>query len=62
MLETLDLAQMRLVDPDALSRPTLTPVATPRLGHYLPAIYLATAPADATVTSDLAGVTAPAPS
>ena len=36
--------------------------AVPRLGHYLPAIYLAAAPAADTVTTDLGRVTAPAPS
>jgi hypothetical protein len=33
----------------------------PRLGHYLPAAYLAAAPADETVTTDLGRVTAAPP-
>ena len=43
------------------SPPALPPVV-PQLGHYLPAIYLAAAPAADTVTTDLGRVTAPAPS
>ncbi len=66
MLETLDLARLRLVDGEALGSPTVaSPTGTavvPRLGHYLPAIYLAAAPAADTVTTDLGRVTAPAPS
>ena len=54
VLETLDLARLRLVDPEALARPGLAGAA-PRLGHYLPATYVARAPAD-TVTTDLGSV------
>ena len=57
VLETLDLARLRLVDPDALARPALA-AAVPRLGHYLPAAYVARAPAAETVTSDLGRVVA----
>ncbi|HEY6892110.1 MAG TPA: hypothetical protein VI300_30180, partial [Solirubrobacter sp.] len=59
VLETLDLAQLRLVDGEALAAPSNTP-AVPRLGQYLPAIYLASAPAADTVTTDLGSVMAPA--
>ena len=65
VLETLDLARLRLVDAEALAAPIAPPPgapAVPRLGHYLPAIYLAAAPAADTVTTDLGRVTAPAPS
>ena len=64
VLETLDLARLRLVDGEALGSPTVAPPlgapVVPRLGHYLPAIYLAAAPAADTVTTDLGRVTAPA--
>ena len=47
MLETLELARLRLVDAEALARPRADPAsgapAAP-LGQYLPAIYLAAAP------------------
>ena len=65
VLETLDLARVRLVDAEALAAPIAPPPgapAAPRLGQYLPAIYLAAAPAADTVTTDLGRVTAPAPS
>jgi hypothetical protein len=65
VLETLDLARARLVDAEALASPIAPPPgapAVPRLGQYLPAIYLAAAPAPDTVTTDLGRVTAPAPS
>jgi hypothetical protein len=66
VLETLDLARLRLVDGESLGSPTLVPqtgtAVAPRLGHYLPAIYLAAAPAADTVTTDLGRVSAPAPS
>jgi hypothetical protein len=63
VLETLDLARIRLVDLDALSRaqgvgPDLSR-PLPQPGHYLPATYLAAAPDDLTVTTDLGRVTAP---
>ena len=74
VLETLDLARIRLVDLEALGRPRLTgplplppPDASaarrpaPLLGHWLPAILLASAPADETVTTDLGRVAAPVP-
>ena len=65
MLETLDLARLRLVDGEALAAPAAPPppghAVAPRLGHYLPAIYLAAAPAADTVTTDLGRVTAPRP-
>jgi hypothetical protein len=60
VLETLDLAEMRLADPDALARAGFA-AALPGAGHYLPAIYLASSPADETVTTDLGRVAAPAP-
>jgi len=59
MLETLDLARLRLVDAEALAAPA---ASGPRLGHYLPAAYVAAAPAADTVTTDLGRVSAPAPS
>jgi predicted nucleic acid-binding Zn-ribbon protein len=58
VLETLDLARLRLVDSEALGNPPPSATAPPRLGHHLPAIYLAAAPAADTVTSDLGRVTA----
>jgi hypothetical protein len=65
VLETLDLARLRLVDAEALAAPTGPPPpgasAAPRLGHYLPAIYLASVPAADTVTTDLGRVAAPTP-
>jgi hypothetical protein len=60
VLETLDLAEVRLADPDALARAGYA-TALPGAGHYLPAIYLASSPSDETVTTDLARVAAPAP-
>jgi hypothetical protein len=60
VLETLDLAEVRLADPDALARAGYAS-AMPGAGHYLPAIYLASSPSDLTVTTDLGRVTAPAP-
>jgi hypothetical protein len=66
VLETLDLARLRLVDGESLGSPTVVPppgaAVVPRLGHYLPAIYVAAAPAADTVTTDLGRVTAPAQS
>ena len=69
VLETLDLARLRLVDLEALGRidaASLTGAGTdstslviPRPGHFLPATYLAAAPEDGTVTTDLGRVTAP---
>lgn len=53
VLETLDLARLRLVDAEALAAPTLAPATVPRLGHYLPAVYVAAAPAADTVTTNL---------
>jgi hypothetical protein len=64
VLETLELARLRLVDGQALAAlPTGPPPGPPPLplGHYLPAIYLAFAPASDTVTTDLGRVAAPAP-
>ena len=63
VLETLDLARLRLVDAEALARRRRVAdaralAAVPRLGHYLPAIYLAAAPAADTVTTDLGRVVA----
>jgi hypothetical protein len=55
VLETLDLAEVRLADPDALARAGFT-TALPGAGHYLPAIYLASSPSDETVTTDLGRV------
>jgi hypothetical protein len=52
VLETLELAQLRLVDAEALAA---MPTSAPRLGHYLPATYVASGPSD-TVTSDLTAV------
>ena len=65
MLETLELARLRLVDGEALAAlpagpPPPGPPPLP-LGQYLPAIYLASAPASDTVTTDLGRVAAPAP-
>jgi hypothetical protein len=62
VLDTLDLARLRLVDGEALGAATSVPPpipAPPPLGQYLPAIYLATAPAADTVTTDLGRVSAP---
>jgi len=64
VLETLELARLRLVDGQALAAlPTGPPPGPPPLllGQYLPAIYLASAPASDTVTTDLGRVAAPAP-
>jgi hypothetical protein len=58
VLETLDLADVRLADPATLARAGST-AAVPGAGHYLPAIYLASSPADETVTTDLGRVAAP---
>ena len=62
ILETLDLARLRLVDLEALGRTdprALVPAGLlPRPGHYLPATYLAVSPAADTVTTDLGRVTA----
>ena len=64
VLETLELARLRLVDSKALAAPpTGAPPPgppPPQLGQYLPAIYLASAPASDTVTTDLGRVAAPA--
>jgi len=59
LLETFDLARTRLVDGEALGAapPPGIPAPTPRLGQYLPAVYLASAPATDTVTTDLTKVT-----
>jgi hypothetical protein len=65
VLETLDLARMRLVDLAGLGQPSETAPppsafaagAAARLGHYLPAVYLADAPAEQTVTTDLGPLT-----
>jgi hypothetical protein len=59
VLETFDLARLRLVDAEALAQPS--PIPGPRIGHFLPAVYLATAPADDTVTTDLSRVAAADP-
>jgi hypothetical protein len=56
LLETLDLADIRLADPAALAGAA---ASVPGVGHYLPAVYLASAPADETITTDLGRVTAP---
>ena len=65
VLETLELARLRLVDGEALAAlPAGPPPPGPpplSLGQYLPAIYLASAPASDTVTTDLGRVAAPAP-
>jgi hypothetical protein len=53
VLDSFDLAQTRLVDGEALAT---APPNAPRLGQYLPAAYLASAPAELTVTSDLTAV------
>jgi predicted nucleic acid-binding Zn-ribbon protein len=65
VLETLDLARLRLVDLEALGRTDVQPalgagtaLVIPRPGHFLPATYLAAAPSDRTVTTDLGRVTA----
>jgi hypothetical protein len=55
LLETFDLARLRLVDGEALAS---APATAPRLGQYLPAAYVATAPAEQTVTSELTVVSA----
>ena len=47
LLETLDLARIRAVDPDALDE----------VGHYLPALYFACNPAGDTVSTDFARIT-----
>jgi hypothetical protein len=60
VLETLDLADVRLADPAALGRAGST-ATVPGAGHYLPALYLASSPADGTVTTDLGRVAAPSP-
>jgi hypothetical protein len=64
VLETLELARLRLIDGEALAAvPTTPPPPGPpplQLGQYLPAIYLASAPASDTVTTDLGRVAAPA--
>jgi hypothetical protein len=60
LLETLDLADVRLADPAALARAGST-ATVPGAGHYLPALYLASSPADETVTTDLERVAAPSP-
>jgi len=66
VLETLELARLRLVDLDALSADGASTMGTgagslviPRPGHFLPATYLAAAPSDRTVTTDLGRVAAP---
>jgi hypothetical protein len=60
VLETLELARLRLVDGKALAAlPTGAPPSL-QLGQYLPAIYLASAPASDTVTTDLGRAAAPA--
>jgi hypothetical protein len=43
LLETLELAKLRAVDPDALAE----------LGHYLPALYFARNAAHDTIATDL---------
>jgi len=63
VLETLELARLRLVDAEALAAgPAGAPPPGPPLplGQYLPAIYLASAPASDTVTTDLGQVAATA--
>ena len=68
VLETLDLARLRLVDLDALGRAdgttavdgtTGASLVLPRPGHFLPATYLAASPSAGTVTTDLGRVTTP---
>jgi hypothetical protein len=44
LVETLDLARLRTVDPDALAK----------VGHYLPALYFAVNPAGDTISTDFA--------
>ncbi len=56
VVETLELARLRLVDAEALAAPPCSRPGVPRLGQYLPAIYLASAPAADTVTTDLGQV------
>jgi hypothetical protein len=46
LLETLDLARIRAVDPDALNE----------VGHYLPALYFACNTAGDTVTTDFTAI------
>lgn len=60
LLETFDLARLRLVDLDLLGRDLGAGerAPPPQVGHYLPATYLASAPADQTVTTDLGRVVA----
>jgi len=64
VLETLELARLRLVDGEALAavRSGPPPPGPPalQLGQYLPAIYLASTPTGDTVTTDLGRVSAPA--
>ncbi|MDA0171420.1 hypothetical protein OJ998_20135 [Solirubrobacter taibaiensis] len=52
VLETLDLARLRLVDGEALAA---APASAPRLGQYLPATYVSSGPPE-TVLSDLKAV------
>ena len=66
VLETLELARLRLVDLEALSADGASTMGSgagslviPRPGHFLPATYLAAAPSDRTVTTDLGRVAAP---
>jgi hypothetical protein len=60
VIETLNLADVRLADPEALARAGATQTM-PGTGHYLPAIYLASGPAEETITTDLERVVARAP-
>jgi hypothetical protein len=46
LLETLDLARVRAVDPDALDE----------VGHYLPALYFASNTANHTVSTDFSTI------
>ena len=46
LLETLDLARIRAVDPDALDE----------VGHYLPALYFAVNMANQTVSTDFTAI------
>lgn len=50
LLETLDLARIRAVDPDALDE----------VGHYLPALYFAVNPKGETVSTDFSKLKDPA--
>lgn len=68
VLQAIDLARLRLVDLDALSRADDGASAEeaggasrvmPRPGHFLPAAYVAAAPSERTVTTDLGRVAAP---